>query len=390
MKPAILIAGFPYVRQNYFETFKHYPPGQELWFLLPETWKAKGGKVVFHAPKEPNVIPTKAFFYHSRYPVISGLLKGWMPAFPLHVKHLKREKKIKLVYSCSEPHLLTTLYNGIWTKIFGLKHVIFTWENIPYWEKFSWPNWQIKKLIIKANLALADGIICGNIKGAEIYKKLTKKAIAVIPMNGVDENFFKRRLGPKVFEGQDWTNKVVYTFVGAIGYRKGIHLIIKAFKGVRTFVPTAHLVIAGSGEYEKQVDVLIRELGLELYVTRIPWVTHQTLVPLLNASDVFLYPSISYGGWEEQFGYSMAEASLMELPVIATHSGSIADVVKDDKTGILVEPDNVDSLSLGMIKLGSDPDLRKKMGLAGREYIAKNYSHQVVARKFADFFDTII
>lgn len=389
MKPVILIAGFPYVRQAYFETFKHYPSDHELWFLLPETWKAKGGKVVFHPPKELNVIPTPTLFYHSHYPLIGGLLKGWMPAFPLHLRQLVKEKKITLVYSCSEPNLLTTLYNGIWTKLFGLKHVIFTWENIPYWEKFSWLNWQIKKLIIKANLALADGVICGNTRGQEIYKKLTDKPTAVIPMNGVDPDFFSLKAKSfqlKAFDDHDWTGKTVYTFVGAIGYRKGIHNILKAFKDVRNFVPDAHLVIAGSGEYEDEIDTLMHELGLELYVTRIPWLNHQKLVPLLSASDVFLYPSISYGGWEEQFGYSMAEASLMELPVISTTSGSIPEVVKDGETGILVQSDSVGALRGAMIKLGSDPQLRKKMGHAGREYIVTNYSHEVIAKKFRDFF----
>ena len=52
-------------------------------------------------------------------------------------------------------------------------------------------------------------------------------------------------------------------------------------------------------------------------------------------TDIFLYPSISYKGWEEQFGYSMAEASLMEVPVISTFSGSIEDIVINNKTVVL-------------------------------------------------------
>jgi len=79
----VLIAGFSYVRKNYFDTFKFYPPKGRTFFLLPKIWKAKGGKVVFNSPEAENVFTTKAFFYHSHYPLIGGLLKGWMPSFPL-------------------------------------------------------------------------------------------------------------------------------------------------------------------------------------------------------------------------------------------------------------------------------------------------------------------
>lgn len=396
----ILITGFPYVRESYFATFRFWPDKDQLVFLLPRSWKAKGGKVVFHPPKDTNVFTASAFFYHSHYPVIGGLLKGWMPAFPLFL--YRKRKEVGLVYTCGEPHLLTTLYNGIFTRLAGKKHVIFTWENIPYWRKFSGLNWWFKKAVIKMNLALSDGVICGNKKGAEIYKQLTlrpcspqaQKPIAVIPMNGVDPDFFSpletRNLKLKTFGEYDWSGKTVFTFVGAIGYRKGIHLIVQAFSDVLKEMPDAHLVIAGSGEYEKEIESMMRENKVEKHATRIPWISHDKLVPLLSASDVFLYPSLSYGGWEEQFGYSMAEASLMELPVISTRSGSIEDVVIDGQTGVLVPPDNALALRDAMLRLGKDAALRKKLGQAGRQYIAQNFSHHVIARKFSEFFNRLL
>ena len=383
----VLITGFPYVRESYFATFRHWPGNDELVFLLPREWKAKGGKVIFQPPPDPNIIRTTALFYHSHYPLIGGLLKGWMPAFPL-VLH-KNRKEIALVYSCSEPNLLSTLYNGLWTKLFGKKHILFSWENLPYWQKFHGPNWWFKKAIIKLNLALADGIICGNKKGEEIFKQLTVKPTAVIPMNGVDPEFFQRKHIGKKFEEYDWSGKDVFTFIGAIGYRKGLHLIVQAFKDVMAHVPQAYLVIAGAGEYEKELESLIHKADIGQRVIRIPWISHHKLVQLLAASDVFLYPSLSYGGWEEQFGYSMAEASLMELPVISTRSGSIEDVVVDGQTGILVPADNAYALRDAMIKLGNDQELRKKLGQAGRRYILENFSHAIVAAKFARFFEEI-
>lgn len=383
----ILITGFPYIRESYFMTFRHYPNPDQLSFLLPKIWKIKGGTVTFRPPNDPRVRTAMAFFTHSRYPVVGGLLKGWMPAFPLVLWNMRDQ--VDLVYSCSEPNLLTTLYYALASKILGKKHIVFSWENIPYWEKFHGLNWLTKKAVIKAVLALSDGIVCGNSKGKDIFHQLTSKPVTVIPMSGVDTETFARTGHSKTFEGYDWTDKVVFTFAGAIGYRKGIHHIIDAFKTVVGEMRNAHLVIAGSGEYEDEIKQGIKDSGVADWITRISWVDHAKLPRLLEASDVFLYPSIAHGGWEEQFGYSMAEASLMELPVITTESGSIDEVVVHEKTGLLVQPGNVGELAQAMKRLGTDPLLRERLGKAGREHISVHFSHQKVAGRFQQFFKQV-
>ncbi|MEK7064747.1 MAG: glycosyltransferase family 4 protein, partial [Patescibacteria group bacterium] len=288
-----------------------------------------------------------------------------------------------------EPILLTTLYQAFWSKFFGLKHVIFTWENISYDNKFKGPNLLFKKIIIKLNLLLSDGIICGNRKAEAIFKQLTSKPIAAIPLSGVDADFFHKVNADNFLENHGLKEKFVFSFAGAIGYRKGIHNLIRAFKKTLFLLPNAHLVIAGTGEYDKDISELITELGLGGNITRIPWLNPAGLRELLSASHVFLYPSISYGGWEEQFGYSMAEASLVELPVISTSSGSIGDVVIDGETGLLVKPDDEIGLEEAMIKLGLDRELRIKMGQAGRQYVIDNFAYKIIAGKFYEFFKKI-
>lgn len=378
----VLVAGFPYVRERYFATFRHWPKQEAISFLLPRRWTAKDGAVVFTPPTDANITTTEAYFTHSHYPIIGGLLKGFMPGFALHL--WRNRKNIDLVYSCSEPMLLTTLFQAICTKILGKKHVCFSWENIDYAEKFRGMSKWIHILLVRLNLALSDGLVCGNLGGAQIHRAYMRKPISVIPMNGLDPELFQRQSVGEY--PTHLSNKIIYTFIGAIGYRKGIHHLLTALPDVIREVPNAHLVIAGSGEYQKQIDVRIDELGIRDAVTVFPWVDHQELIRLLSVSDVFVYPSIPHGGWAEQFGYSMAEASLMELPVISTRSGSISDVVIDEQTGILVEPDNATGLATAMVRLGLDGELRKKFGGAGRQHVTERFSHEVIAWKFHAFF----
>lgn len=380
-----LVVGFPYVRESFFAVFRHWPDPDAIRFLLPEHWPIKGGASEYRPAKDPRVTTARAYFanYRWKYPVIGGLLKGWMPAFPVFL--WSERARTDVVYACSEPILLVTLYYAFWTRLMNKKLIFFTWENIPYEQKLQGFSRFVHEVLLWLNLRLAHGLMCGNEASAAIHRRYTRKPVAVIPMNGVDPERFRRSepRDPQV------SSRVVYAFVGAIGKRKGIQHIIEALPDVLQTVPDAHLIIAGSGEYEREIERLTNEPFLRGRITRFPWLSHQEVIRLLSSADVFVYPSIAHGGWAEQFGYSMAEASLMELPVISTRSGSIPDVVRDEETGILVPPGDVPALVAAMVRLGTDAQLRRRMGKAGRVYIMGRYSNERVARRMHAFLSSV-
>ena len=378
----ILIAGYPYVRENFLRTFDSIT--DRCIFLLPKKWKAKGGKVVFTPPVRKNVKTTTALFFHSHYPIIGGVLKGWMPSFPLWL--WKYRKVVNIVYSPLEPILLSTLYQGFWSKLMGKKHIIFTWENVPY-SKFKGINGLIKNIILKANILFCDGFICGNQKAKGVLSRYTNLPMEVIPLSGLDTNFFspdKRDMSLR--EGYHLEGKFIFSFIGAIDYRKGIHIILDALKGIIADNKNVYLIIAGSGEYELEIKNKISELGLEDKITIIPWVDSSAVRKILSVTDVFLYPSISHKGWEEQFGYSIAEAMSMAVPVISTNSGSISDLIEGDKSGMLIESGSIPALEHCMRLLMSDDSLRNNLTQAARRVIMEKYSLESVARQYYKFF----
>ncbi|MEK7616312.1 MAG: glycosyltransferase family 4 protein [Patescibacteria group bacterium] len=349
----IVAIGYPFSRPNNRTTLT----GPETFFIVPKVWKIKKGKAEYRTAEHDHIMTTSALFHHSGYPFIGGLLKGWMPLLPLYLWRLKKRHGIELVFDAHEPNLLTTLYNGFFCKLLGLKHVVFSWQNVAL--RHRW--------LIKINLWFADGVVCGNQKCLNLFKQITQKPLTVIPLAGLDPDFWQ----PKPRQER---STVTFLFVGAIDYRKGVHLLVEAFQKI----PHAKLVLVGSGSYEKNIHHPI-----------IPWADHPTLMKLYQEADVFVYPSISHGGWEEQFGYSMAEASLMELPVISTHTGSIDEIVVDGSSGILVESEHSEKLAEAMMKLATDEDLRRRMGSAGRTHILQHYANSIVAKKFHDFFKTL-
>lgn len=385
MPKKVLISGYTYVDGSATKTFDYYPSEKDIYFLVPDEWPFKGGKYVTRPPKQGNIQMTKAFFHHSNYPIIGGILKGWMPIFPLVLVRRKPD----IVFSASEPNLLTTLYQGVFSKLSGAKHVIFTWENIPYQSKFRGLKGILQRGVVRLNLYFCDALVCGSYKSEQVIKTLTNKPTAVMPFSGIDTEFFTRNSARKSFKGVNYDGSIVFSFAGAIGYRKGIHLVIKAFKEISGNIDNSFLFVAGSGEYEKEIDTLIKESGLGDKIIRVSWLDRDGLRELLNASDIFLYPSIPYGGWEEQFGYSLAEASSMELPVVSTKSGSISEVVLDGKTGILIKPDDAQVLKEAMLELAGNKEKRVSMGRTGRQFVSENYSRKVVADKYYKFFNSI-
>lgn len=359
---------------------------------MPKLWAIKNGKVKFKLEKKPGFITYGLQADYRGGHSIRGLFKGWLPGLIFLLPYLKIKYKNKVLYSCSEPHLLTTLYNGIVAKLCGLKHVLFTWQNVPPEARMSGLKLKFSNVLVGLNLQLADGIICGNKKAAEIVRKFKAESekfkILVCPISGVDvekfkpgiANYWREKLGIKPEE------KLIL-FYGALDKRKGLNVLIDAFSILNSKSQSldSGLVIVGTGPEQETLKLQTKNHKLQTKIVFLDWMPNDQLPALLNAADVFVYPSVPSGGWEEQFGYAMAEASACGAPVVATKTGSIDEVVADGKSGLLVEPNNPEQLAGAIFKILSDNNLKKQMGEAGRHYVLTNFDHAVVVKKISDF-----
>lgn len=158
---------------------------------------------------------------------------------------------------------------------------------------------------------------------------------------------------------------------------KGVGYCIRAFAHVVKEITNGNLLIVGDGPLRSDLEALRHELGLGECVTFIGSVCPDRVRDLLSESDIFIQHSlVSSTGWVEGFGVSVAEAAATGLPIVGTRCGGIVDQVIDGKTGFLVEQRDVDGMAEYMVKLGLEPDLRKKMGQAGREHMVAEFDTQ--------------
>lgn len=380
----IIVTGHPYAFPHYLRVFS-YVDLADFIFVLPKIWRSK---LTFR----PTGLPGTHWYglwpiAFGRRSLLGGTLKGWLPGVVWLLPYLRAKFGARILYSCSEPNLLTTLFNGLLAKLFGLKYVFFTWQNLAP-EKYT-HGFKLKLLswLIGLNVKLADGVICGN-QGAETIIRRFSERIAILrsPLSGVDTAKFNPEVSSNWREKLQLTDQKVILFYGALDKRKGLTVLLKALARVPD--PQVRLIIVGSGPEKSALTDQVSVLNLVARVIFIDWMSHEELPGLICAADVFVYPSVPTGGWEEQFGYGMAEAGASGLPVIATHIGSIAEVVVPNQTGILVEPNEAGELAEALEKLLNNKEERKLLGTNARRYISENYSHKKVAEKISSFLNS--
>jgi glycosyltransferase involved in cell wall biosynthesis len=126
------------------------------------------------------------------------------------------------------------------------------------------------------------------------------------------------------------------------------------------------LVMAGSGEMEPELRVLVQRLGLS-NIHFAGFVNQAELPRVYAASDVFVLPSAN-----ETWGLAVNEAMCAGLPIVASSEiGCVPDLVHDGQNGRTFPAGNVEELTDALRPLLTDPDLRRRMGAASRDIIAR-------------------
>ena len=162
---------------------------------------------------------------------------------------------------------------------------------------------------------------------------------------------------------------IVFVNVARFNPIKNHLFLIKCFSRVYKVNPDTRLVLAGDGELLQETKALVEALGLQQVVEFKGNV--DDVATLLSECDVFVLPSLSEG-----MPISLLEAEAASLPVIASRTGGIPDVV--DSNGILVEVNCEEALVNAMIDIASHPEKRVCMGERSKA-IAVKYSSETVA-----------
>lgn len=173
-------------------------------------------------------------------------------------------------------------------------------------------------------------------------------------------------------------------FVGRLEKRKGLKFLLRAMVGVWEKIPSARLIVVGSGPLLQNYRRLVETNGLK-NVEFVGFVPTEELSRYYQSCDVFCAPSTG----QESFGIVLLEAMASGKPIVASDIPGYRWVVNQGKEGVLVPPKDEPGLAAALVRLLSDSDLRAQMGRAGKER-AELFSWDKVAQQVLEYYERVL
>lgn len=225
-------------------------------------------------------------------------------------------------------------------------------------DQAAWPQSWLNRLLISRQQVLEEYEL------ADLILVLSQKAAETFLVQGVPEEKlfrFSRGVDPVRFSpAEQRPDKLRFIFVGALIKRKGVHILLEAWK--KLALPDAELVLVGS--LHSEMEPYLQQFKTDS--VRLAGFAG-SVEDHYRAAQVHVFPSECEGSAKVTY-----EAAACGLAQITTRESG--DVVLDGINGLLIPPDDVDALVAAIQKLAHDPDLVVRLGAAGRQRILENFT----------------
>lgn len=179
-------------------------------------------------------------------------------------------------------------------------------------------------------------------------------------------------------------------FAGRLVWEKGIFDALEALALLSRADKTTQyrLLVAGDGPEDAKLRALAARAGVTDRVHFLGRVSAAQMVALYRLADLCLAPSIPTPRWQEQFGCVLIESMACGCPVVATHTGSIPEVVGD--IGFLVAPNHHTQLADTIRRAAAQPEDRQDRARRGRDWVVERYDNRAVAGRIAQVYRNIL
>jgi glycosyltransferase involved in cell wall biosynthesis len=172
-------------------------------------------------------------------------------------------------------------------------------------------------------------------------------------------------------------------FLGRLHPQKNLVVLLRAWQLVRRQCPTANLLLAGDGPQRQELEQLVDELQLNHSVHFLGALGNPQ--PYLQASDVFVLPSISEG-----MSNSLLEAMACGLPCVVSAAGGNVDLVQDGQAGLVADATTPLDLVNQLARMLNDSSLRQRCGAHARRIICQQYSIQSIVDRYEALYRQLV
>jgi len=173
----------------------------------------------------------------------------------------------------------------------------------------------------------------------------------------------------------------IISWIGPFVYKQkieGLKLLIKAFRSIIIKYPGAELLIIGDGDYREELERFVKELNINNNVVFTGFLEN-VFIPL-ELTDIYAHTSL-----QDSMPASILEVMSAGKPVIAVPTGGIPEVVMNNKTGILVEPEPK-LIADTLIKLYEDKARMKYLGRNAKKLVEKRFTWEITSKEFEKIY----
>lgn len=221
---------------------------------------------------------------------------------------------------------------------------------------------------------------------------IDSKKIYVLP-NAADVESFRRKFDKDYLKTKYKVcseKSSVVIFIGSMKVWHGVDLLVDSFKIVLKEVPNAILMLVGDGDIKDDIEGKIKEYNIGKSVIMTGNIPHESIKEVLSIADVAVtpYPNLKTGFYFSPI--KLFEYMAAGKAIVASDLGQISEVIKNNQTGILVEPENINQLSDAIIKLLKDDCLRSTIGMNAQNEAIIKYSWERYIQELIKIYDPLI
>lgn len=261
-------------------------------------------------------------------------------------------------------------------KLCGIRHIIFTAHGWPHRESRAFPIRCIIWLASWCTILLCDTVIVVSQKDFDTAPvffsrkklRLIHNGMSVFPLHPKQE----ARTALLAFAPHMPIEKRWFLMSAELTANKAIDTAIRAFHAAS--LPDSILVIMGEGQDRSMLESLILDLDLSHRVFLLGFVPEAR--SYLCAGDVLLLPSRKEG-----FPLALLEAGIASLPVIASCTGGIPELIQDGLTGLLIPPADQTALVSALERIASDEPYARQLGVALHDRVLTSFSESEMVER---------
>lgn len=160
---------------------------------------------------------------------------------------------------------------------------------------------------------------------------------------------------------------LVVIMVGIIRSVKRHAVALETVQKLARNYPNIRLLIAGDGPLREEVQAQAGALGLDMHVRFLGY--RSDVADLMQAADALLLTSRSEG-----VPQAVTQALGLGLPVVATEVGSVPELVRHERTGLLAPAEQPEAIAAQLRRIIDNPDWARRLGAQGRTHVRAHYS----------------